>query len=133
MVDENSNLLLPKASILGGSDHMLTLVILPTQTFSSGDAIQYADKVPSFVSRIYFMILYYELGIDILLCSVKSVFSTCEKTREVHLLVPGLEEGRSPRSSPNIRFLSRSSPGYTALPNLGSQKFSSPASAPPYQ
>lgn len=61
--------------ILGTTDQVLTLVILPTKTFSSGDATQYTGKVPSFVSRFYIMILYYELGIDILLCSVKSV--TC--------------------------------------------------------
>lgn len=71
--DENSNLLLRKAPILGSTDQMLILVILPTKSFSSGDAIQYTGKVPSLVSRFYIMILYYELGIDILLCSVKCV------------------------------------------------------------
>lgn len=75
MADENRKLLLPKALILGSTDQMITLVILPTKTFSSGDAIQYTGKVPSFVSRFYIMILYYELGIDILPCSVKGV--TC--------------------------------------------------------
>lgn len=68
-------LLLSKAPILGSTHQMLSLVILPTKPFSLGDAIQYTCKVPSFVSRFYIMILYYELGIDILLCSGKCV--TC--------------------------------------------------------
>lgn len=73
--DKNSNLLLPKAPILGSTAQMLTLVILLTKTFSSGDAMLYTGKVPSSVSRFYIVILYYELGIHILLCSVKCV--TC--------------------------------------------------------
>lgn len=71
--DDNSNLLLSKAPSLGSTDQMLTLVLLPTKTFSLGDAIEYTCKVPSFVSRFYIMILYYELGIDVGLCSVKCV------------------------------------------------------------
>lgn len=55
------------------ADQMLTLVLLPTKTFSLGDAIEYTCQVPSFVSRFYIMILYYELGIDVGLCSVKCV------------------------------------------------------------